>query len=547
MSQMALSLRTDGMAPRGRGDHAGTGRPSDGRIGWPVWRLAWVIVFGAFASGMDSSLANIGFAAISSDLDATLATTQWVTSAYLLALAVSLPLAGWLGRRSGPGRVWLTSLGAFTVASGLCAAAPTVASLIALRVLQGLAGGLLIPAGQTVLGRAVGPTRLGRVMATLGIVVTVAPALSPVIGGLVLQGGSWRWLFAINLPIGAVGLALGLRYVPRDRPGLAPQLDWPGLLLISFGLPALVYALTAWGDRGSLAHPVVLAALVVGMGALVGFAARSLRHREPLVDLRLYRRNQVYAAATATTGMTGMVLFGSGLVFPLYLQIGQDESILATGLRLLGLGGATALVQPWIGRLTDRHGGGVVSAVGCAMLVAVSATFALLPLDAGEATVQVTLALFGAATAVAAVPPGIAAYKTVSPDQLSDATTAVNIVQRVGGALGGAMFAVVIARSLPGDPRAAFHHAFWLIALTSLLGLLCALWLSHALRHWAGADAGSGAVEPGAGVLEDAQPRSVAPVVRSGASRGRRISQVGHVGSAGGAGSAGSAGGGVDG
>ncbi|WP_163549006.1 MFS transporter [Candidatus Frankia nodulisporulans] len=218
---------------------------ADDRIGWPVWRLAGVIVFGAFASGLDASLANIGLKSISSDLGSTLATTQWVTSGYLLALAVSLPLSGWLGRRYGPGRVWLASLVAFTVASGLCAAAPTVSGLIALRVLQGLAGGLLIPAGQTVLGRAVGSARLGRVMATLGIVVAVAPALGPVIGGLILHGGSWRWLFAINLPIGAAGLALGLRYLPRGERGRAPHLDWPGLLLISTGLPALVYALTA--------------------------------------------------------------------------------------------------------------------------------------------------------------------------------------------------------------------------------------------------------------------------------------------------------------
>ncbi|MCK9874547.1 DHA2 family efflux MFS transporter permease subunit [Frankia sp. Ag45/Mut15] len=486
---------------------------SEQRIGWPVWRLAGVIVFGAFASGMDASLANIGLKSISSDLGSTLATTQWVTSGYLLALAVSLPLSGWLGRRYGPGRVWLASLVAFTVASGLCAAAPTVAGLIALRFLQGLAGGLLIPAGQTVLGRAVGSARLGRVMATLGIVVAVAPALGPVIGGLILHGGSWRWLFAINLPIGAVGLALGLRYLPRGERGRAPHLDWPGLLLISTGLPALVYALTAWGDRGSLAHPVVVGALAVGVGALAAFVARCLRHREPLLDLRLYRRNQVYRAATVTTGLTGMILFGSGLVFPLYLQVGQGQSVLATGLRLLGLGAATALVMPAAGRLTDRHGGGVVSAIGCATLVAVSVAFALLPLDAGEVVIQIVLALFGAATAFAAVPAGIAAYKTVTPEQLPDATTTVNIVQRVGGALGGALLAVVIARNLPDDPEGAFRHAFWLIALTGLLGLLSALWLHHALR---GAEqsgrtgcaprpgGGSAPVEPGAGVLEDA-------------------------------------------
>jgi len=465
------------------GPTGGTGGPSpEPGISWQVWRLAWVIVFGAFASGLDASLANIGLKTISSDLDSDLATTQWVASGYLLALAVSLPLAGWLGRRYGPGRVWLVALAAFTVASGLCAAAPNINSLLALRVMQGLAGGLLIPAGQTVLGKAVGSVRLGRVMASLGIVVTVAPALGPVIGGLILHGASWRWLFLINLPIGLVGMVLGVRYVPRGEPGQAARLDWVGLLLVSTGLPALVYAFTSWGDRGTPLHPVILGMLVLGIGTLAAFAARSGRRRDPLLDVGLLRRNRVYASATVATGFTGMILFGSGLVFPLYFQAGRGQSVLATGVSLLGLAGATALILPYTGRLTDRHGGGVVSAIGCALVVAASVTFALLPLDASTVVVQLTLALFGVSTAFAAVPPIIAAYKTVTAQALSDATTTVNIVQRVGGALGGALFAVVIARSLPHDPQRAFHHAFWLVGLTGLLGLVSALWLWHAQR-----------------------------------------------------------------
>jgi EmrB/QacA subfamily drug resistance transporter len=442
-----------------------------------------VIVFGAFASGVDASLANIGLKTISSDLGSDLATTQWVASGYLLALAVSLPLAGWLGRRFGPGRVWLVALAAFTVASGLCAAAPSISSLIVLRVVQGLAGGLLIPAGQTVLGRAVGSQRLGRVMASLGIVVTVAPALGPVIGGLILHGASWRWLFLINLPLGLAGLALGVRYVPRGEPGQAPRLDWVGLLLVSSGLPALVYAFTSWGDHGTPLRPAVLGMLVLGAGALAAFAVLSSRRRGPLLDLGLFRRNQVYASATVATGFTGMILFGSGLIFPLYFQIGQGQSVIATGLRLLGLAGATALVQPCTGWLTDRYGGGGVSAIGCALVVAASVAFALLPLDASAVAVQSALALFGASTAFAAVPPVIAAYKTVTAEALSDATTTVNIVQRVGGALGAALFAVVVARGLPHDPQRAFHQAFWLVGLTGLLGLASALRLWHVARE----------------------------------------------------------------
>jgi EmrB/QacA subfamily drug resistance transporter len=450
-------------------------------LGWPVWRLSWIIVFGAFASGLDASLTNIGLDTISADLHSGLGLAQWVASGYLLALAVSLPVAGWLGRRCGVGRLWLAALAGFTVASGLCTVAPTIEVLIGLRVAQGLAGGLLIPAGQTVIGQAVGSERLGRVVATLGIAVTVAPALGPLVGGLILHGLSWRWLFAINLPIGAAGMVLGARYVPRGTAGQARPLDWLGMLYITTGLPALVYAFTEIGLGGAVARASVIAPMVGGTVVLAAFTVRTTRRPDPLIDLGLYRDRR-YTAASVAAGFTGMILFGAGLVFPLYFLIGHHDSVVVTGLRLLGFGGATALVQPYTGRLTDHHGGGSVSAVGCALVVAASLPFAVMPLDAAPALIQFLLAVLGGSIALAAVPPGIVAYKTVRPDQLSDATTQVNIIQRVGGALGGALFSVLIARGLPDDPEAAFHHAFWAIVIAGLLGLLSTVRLRHVLR-----------------------------------------------------------------
>jgi len=445
----------------------------DERIGWPVWRLAWVIVFGAFASGLDTSLVNVGLDTIGTDLHAELTTVQWVANGYLLALAVALPAAGWLGRRLGVGRLWLLALATFTVASGLCAVAPSIAALIGLRVLQGLAGGLLIPAGQTVLGQAVGSRRLGRVMATLGIAVTVGPALGPVIGGLLLHEASWRWLFAINLPIGAVGLLLGLRYVPSGRVDDALRLDWQALGWISVGLPLIVYGFTAVADRG-VPTAVPAATAVGGAGALAVFVRRSRRSRFPLIDLAVFRA-RAFAAATATSGVTGMLLFGSGLLFPLYFQLGRHAGVVQTGIELLGIAGPTALVLPVAGRLVDRHGGGAVSVLGTALAAVAIVPFAVLPVNADPVVVHVLLASLGIAIALAAVPPGITAYKTVDPAKLADATTTINITQRLGGALGGTLFTLVLL-------DAGFHAAFWTMAATSLAALATATWLSIALR-----------------------------------------------------------------
>ncbi len=480
---MTRSTRTGAAGPLASTGDTATGEVS-GQIGWPTWRLAWVIVFGAFASGLDASLVNVGVSTIGAALRAGLPVVQWVATGYLLALAASLPLAGWLGRRIGVGQLWLAALAGFTVASLGCAIAPSIQALIGLRVLQGMAGGLLIPAGQTILGQAVGTHRLGRVMATLGIAVTVAPALGPVIGGLLLHATSWRWLFAINLPIGVVGFMLGLRYIPRDHRRAALPLDWPALVCISVGLPLIVYGLTA--AAGSAPAWQSGGPLVAGAVGLSVFVVRSIRSRHPILDLALFRR-RAFAAATVASGLTGMILFGSGLLFPLYFQLGRHDTILATGLHLLGLGGSTALVLPLVGRLVDRYGGGPISVVGTVLVAATSIPFALLPASANPFTVHALLGVFGAAVALAAVPPGIAAYKTVDPPQLPDATTTVNIVQRIGGALGGSLFTLILANS-------GFHAAFSTMAAASAAAVLATVWLARA----AGPERPAGGRRPGA-------------------------------------------------
>lgn len=450
-------------------------------IPWTVWRLALVIAAGAFMSGMDASVVNVGLETIADDLDTGIGDAQWVANGYLIAFAVSLPACAWLGRRLDVGRLWLLALAGFTVTSGLCAVAGSIEWLIAMRVLQGLTAGLLIPAGQTIIGQAVGAQRLGRVMATLGVAVTLGPALGPTVGGLTIHVGSWPWLFLINLPVGALVLLLGRRHVPRGEPIRGGRLDWPGLVLVTVGLPLVVYGLTAWGEQRALAAPGVLLPLAAGAVALLAFVAHSRRTAEPVLDLSLFA-NRTYAAAGVTAAFAGAALFGAGLLYPLYFQLGRGESVIASGVSLISLSVGSALVLPLSGRLVDRFGGGIVAVWGGAATVATTLPFALLDVDADALAVQALLLLRGMAVALAAVPAGIAAYKAVATAQLPDATTQVNLLQRVGGSLGGAVFAVILASRLSDGVDAAFHAAFWWLSAAAALGLASALWLARAER-----------------------------------------------------------------
>ncbi|WP_084484478.1 DHA2 family efflux MFS transporter permease subunit [Nocardia anaemiae] len=441
-----------------------------------VWRVAGVVVFGAVMSMLDTSLVNIGLNSIATDLGAALDSAQWIASGYLLALAVTLPLCGWLGRQFGTDRVWLTALAGFTVTSALCALAPNIGWLIGFRIAQGLAAGLLVPAGQTLLGQAAGPQRLGRVMSVVGIAVVAAPAIGPTIGGVMLANMDWEWLFLINIPFGLVAFVLGRRVLPRaEATGNGGRFDAIGFALIGVGLSALVYGLGEFGSRGAISAPTVWVSVLVGVFALGLFVARSVRGGG-LLDVGLFR-HPVFATANAANLFAGASLFGSMLLLPLYFQVLHREGLIATGLLLMsfGIGGVIAL--PVGGRLTDRYGGGVVAVVGSAVTVAATVPFALADAAMNPVVVQVLLLIRGVATGLTGVPIVAAAYASVRPEQLPDAASFVNILQRVGGSIGAALLAVVLYRAaaagLPVD--AGFRQAFWWLTAASVVSLVASL------------------------------------------------------------------------
>lgn len=447
-----------------------------------VWVIAAVITFGAFMSGLDTSLVNVGLDTISHDLHTDLAFTQWISSGYLLALAAALPVSGWASRRIGAGRVWLLALGLFTVTSGLCAAAPSINLLVAFRVLQGLSGGLLVSAGIAILAQCAGREAMGRVLSITGVPTVLAPALGPTVGAWLLAHLSWPWLFVINVPIGLLGLVLGLRFVPRGDHGNAAQLDLPALILIVAGLPLLTYGITEAAQQQSLTAPAVIIALIGGVIALIAFVLRSLRQANPLLELRLYR-NRVFTAATCLMLFRSIALFGGQIVMPLYFQLQQQRSIIDTGLLLLHFGLGAAATFPIAGRLTDRYSAGRVSTTGLVIVTLATIPMALLGIEANLVLIEALQVLRGIGLAFAGAPVMAAAMSAVDRHQLDDASAQVNVIARVGGALGSALMVIILTNRLPANTtgiRAVgpFHTTFWWLSGASLIACAGATWLT---------------------------------------------------------------------
>ncbi len=487
-AEQVNTARTAGRPDAGRA----AGRPADrNRVPRSVWHIAITLAAGSVMSGLDTSLVNVGLNSIGRSLHSSLATTQWINSGYLLALAAALPVCVWIGRRFGAGRLWLWALAGFTVFSGLCALAPNIQILVAARMLQGLAGGLLIPAGMTILGEVADRGHLGRVIAISSVPSILAPAVGPVVGSLILAHASWSWLFLINIPIGVAGVGLGLRYVPRGEPSDPGRLDLISLLQVVPSLPLIVFAISEATLLRTIAERSVLLPLALGALGLGAFAYRSQHRAEPLLDLRLVR-NRVFAAAATEVFFAGAALFGGLIVMPLYFQLALGKGIVSAGLLLMAFSLGAAAAFPVAGSLNDRYGGGIVTLCGLVITALSTAPMALLGPHPNLPLVEVLQVLRGIGLALAGSPGVSSALAAVRPHQVPDASAEVNILSRVGGAIGSAIFVVLLSTGAHGPSHASFQATFWWLTLTALLALGAAGWLTaEQRRHSTASDNGT--------------------------------------------------------
>jgi EmrB/QacA subfamily drug resistance transporter len=508
---------------------------ADGRAAAPdtgldreVYVVAAVVVIGVVMSILDTTIVNVALETLSRDLKASLDTIQWVATGYLLALATVIPLAGWASERFGTKRVWMISVALFGVGSALCGLAWSAESLIVFRVLQGFGGGMIMPVGMSVLAQTAGPDRVGRVMAVIGVPMLLGPILGPVIGGLIVDNASWRWIFYVNVPIAAVALVLAARLLHSGYGRAdAGRLDWRGLALLSPGLGAIVFGLSESESHGGFSHPIVFGPVVVGLALVLLFVAHARRAPRPLIDVGLFRR-PAFAAAATTTFLLGGALFGAMIILPLYYQVARGETALTAGLLMAPQGLGAAMVMPLAGRLTDRIGGGPIALVGLILMTLATIPFAFVGTETSYVWLAVLLVFRGVGLGATMMPTMAAAFAVLAGPEVPRGTSALNVVQRIGGSLGTAVLAVVLQgeirsalpaaahgaggslQRLPDEVRrrvaepltAAFAHTFWWAVAASLIAIVPAVWLVRATRA---APRGRDGV-PGGALAAPAQP-----------------------------------------
>jgi EmrB/QacA subfamily drug resistance transporter len=411
--------------------------------------VAGVVMLGAVMSILDTTVVNVAIDQLAVAFRSSLTTIQWVITGYTLALAAVIPITGWAADRFGTKRIYMTSLVLFTIGSVLSGLAWSAGSLIFFRVLQGIGGGMIMPAVMTIMTKKAGPHRMGRVMGVLGVPMLIAPIMGPILGGWLVDSASWRWIFFINVPIGIVAFILALIVLDPDQPQPAHRLDWLGMLLLSPGLAVFIFGLAesstygfgsvrSWGP--TLAGVILIAAWFI----------HTWRSPHPLIDLRTFAHTRAGAAA-GTFLLFAISVFGSMLLVPLYFQAVRGASALQAGLLMAPGGLGAMLMMPLSGRLTDRYGPTWLPATGLPLVAIGLIPFALVSAHTSYVLLCAANFVQGLGMGLAMMPNMTAAMQAVPPSAIARTSTAMNIIRQAGASIGTAVLSVILASAITSN------------------------------------------------------------------------------------------------
>ena len=431
-----------------------------------IWTLA-VTSIALFMVVLDNLVVSTAIPVIRVDLGASLEQLEWTVNAYTLTFAVFLLTGAALGDRFGRKRMFMIGVALFTGASAAAALSQSAEWLIAARAVQGLGGAIVTPLTLTILSAAVSRERRGAALGAWSGVAGLAVAMGPLVGGAVVDGISWQWIFWLNVPVGLVLLPLATRL--RESTGPDKSLDIPGLVLASAGLLGIVWGLVN-GNSDGWTSPKILTALVVGAALVAAFVAWERRAAEPMLPMRFFR-NRAFSAANASSLFMYFGMFGSIFLLTQFFQTAQGYTPLQAGLRVLPWTAMPMFVAPVAGALSDRIGGRPFMAVGLALqAIGLAWIASVTSATVGYGTLVGPFIVSGIGMGMFFAPVANVVLSAVRRQEEGKASGANNAIREVGGVLGVAVLASVFARD-----------GGYASAQTFVDGLVPALWIGAAV------------------------------------------------------------------
>ena len=433
-------------------------------------RTAWTFVITSIALFMvvlDNLVVSTALPVIRVDLGASIEQLEWIVNAYTFTFAVFLLTGAALGDRFGRKRMFIIGLAIFTGASAMAALAPSTEWLIAARALQGLGGAIVTPLTLTLLSAAVSPHRRGVALGAWSGIAGFAVAMGPLVGGAVVEGISWHWVFWLNVPVGLVLLPLATQL--RESRGPDKALDVPGVVLGGLGLLGIVWGLVNGNSHG-WTSPQIVTALVAGALVLAAFVAWELRAAEPMLPMRFFR-DRAFSAANGASLFMYFGMFGSIFLLTQFFQTAQGYSPLESGVRVLPWTAMPLIVAPIAGALTDRIGGGRIMATGLALqAIGLAWIAAVTEPTVGYVSLVGPFVLSGIGMGMFFAPVAYVVLSAVRPQEEGKASGANNAIREVGGVFGVAVLASLFA-----------HYGGYATSQTFHDGLVPALWVGAAV------------------------------------------------------------------
>lgn len=446
---------------------------------WPARRTALIVACALFMQNLDSTVVATALPVMARAFGANPLHMNVALTSYLVSLAVLIPASGWAADRFGSRTVFCAAIAVFTAASVLCGRAETLPGLVAARALQGAGGAMMVPVGRLILLQSVAKPQLVAAMAWLTVPSLVGPVVGPPLGGLIVTFADWRWIFNINVPIGLLGIALALRYMPDLRGAARTRFDAWGLLLSGVALACLMVGFETVG-RGLLPAPVTAGLVLAGLLASVGYALHARRRADPLLDFSLMRV-PTFAVSVASGSLFRVGIGALPFLLPLTLQLGFGKSPLQSGLITFASSAGALAMKPitqamlrWFGFRTTLVWNGALSA---ALIAACAAFDASWP----AAGLVAVLLAGGFVRSLQFTAFNTLAYADIPRARLSAATSLYATLQQVSLTLGITAGAAALAASAAlggGEPAASdFSAAFLVVAAVSLLAAPVALLL----------------------------------------------------------------------
>lgn len=416
------------------------------------WTVAISIAFGSLMATIDSSIVNVALPAIRGQLGASLQEITWISTAYMIAMVLVMPLTGFLGSFFGQKRVYLASLIIFTVGSVLCGTARSLEMLVVWRILQGLGGGALQPTQQAILRQTFPPEEQGMAMALFSMVIMVGPAVGPVLGGYITDNASWPWIFYVNLPVGILGIYLTFRNVIEPADVLAANraraevakknLDIVGLVLMTIMIAAMMYVFEEGSSEDWFESTKIQIATFVAVIGGAAFTIRELTATSPVVNLKLFR-DPTFASGTVIGSIVFGMLMGSMLLLPVFTQELMHYTATQSGIVLIPRTLFMMVASPFVGKLYNKINPPLLVGFGMVLTALGSWMMATITLDTASTSLIMPLGITGVGFAFLFVPLTTAALANVPRQDLASAAGVNSFVRQIGASIGLSVFATL--------------------------------------------------------------------------------------------------------